>query len=279
MMAINIGPFKQAVRFNSPLKKGKVLVVYIDYTRNVNRPTITISNVPFNASTYDAFTLIKVSDGLGNPSVVDPVSDDMLKYLWLWSKPPYLPAISPDFQTSGRALLFMNIDKIKAAAAPGVEEFTFRINIPAGGDDEVIAGTAYWIWSSALGATTFEENQEHPFTSGDPRPGHGGIITFPYLCADPAEQAEFMSSGDPSLNTHDEPTTTTFAANLAWNTAVVSYNGRRSFPAGANNVPGWPDDGVSGQNANLGPPDSKTESATIVVHVNLNTLAVTFGAP
>jgi len=253
-----------------------ILVLEFSYQRNGPRPAFALLDLPFTSTSYGLFDSVIVNnDGAGNPTPVNPITNDMLKFLRLWNRPPYSTKI--EGSNRGNAILFFNLRKIRASLPQIENTFTFKIATPASSPITTI-GVEYWCWSDAFGAGSLEENEANPFTTGDPRFPPFGVITIPTAFATAGEASAFAALFiAPEMFVTSRAVSHTRPDGLSWDLRVSSYRKRTNFPTAPDNSPEWDlDDAVDGtvQSA-ASSSDSTIPAYLITVQVGTRTLAVT----
>lgn len=253
-----------------------ILVLEFSYRRNGPRPAFTLRDLPFASTTYDLFDSVIVNnDGEGNPAPGDPITQDMLKSLRLWNRPPYFRTI--EGSNRGHAILFFNLRKIRATLQQSENAFTFKVATPVSSPITTI-GVEYWCWSDAFGAGSLEENEENPFTTGDPRFPPFGVITIPTAFATAGEANAFAALFiAPEMFVTSRAVSHTRPDGLGWDLRVSSYRKRTNFPTAPDNSPEWDlDDAVDGtvQSA-AGSSETIIPAYLVTVQVDFRTLAVT----
>lgn len=271
---IRLDPFQRIV--NVGWGGVDILVLEFSYERNGQRPTFTLRDLPFTSTTYNLFDSVIVNnDGMGNPTPGNPITQDMLKYLRLWNRPPYLA--SSEGGTNGNAILFFNLRKIRASLPQGATAFTFKIATPAS-VPITTSGVEYWVWSNAFGASSLEENEAHPFTTGDPRFPPFGIITIPTAFGTPEDAAAFATLFvAPQMFVTSRPFSYTHPDGLRWVLRASTYRKRTDFPTQSNNSPDWnPEEAIEGTTQSAaGSSEIAVPAYLVTVDVNIRTLSVT----
>lgn len=109
---VSLDPFQRIVKVG--WGGVDILVLEFSYRRSGPRPGFTLRDLPFTSATYDLFDSVIVNnDGAGNPTPGNPITQDMLKFLRLWNRPPYFR--TDEGGTRGNAILFFNLRKIRAS--------------------------------------------------------------------------------------------------------------------------------------------------------------------
>jgi hypothetical protein len=252
-----------------------ILVLEFNYRRNGPRPAFTLRDLPFTSTTYDLFDSVIVNnDGAGNPAPGNPITNDMLKFLRLWNRLPYFRSI--EGSNRGRAILFFNLRKIRVSLPQGASTFTFKIATPAS-SPITTSGGEYWCWSNAFGAGSLEENEENPFTTGDPRFPPFGVITIPTAFATAGEASAFAALFiAPEMFVTSRVVSHTQPDGLGWDLRASSYRNKTNFPTAPDNSPDWDlDEAIDGTEQSA---SSSSESAIpaylVTVQVDTRTLAV-----
>ena len=193
----------------------------------------------------------------------------------LWNRPPYL--VSSEGGTKGNAILFFNLRKIRASLLHNPTTFTFKIATPAS-VPITTSGVEYWVWSNAFGASSLEENEAHPFTTGDPRFPPFGIITIPTASARPEDAAAFaamfvapeMLRHVPAIFRIRIPTASAGSFRLA------PYRKRTDFPTQSDNSPDWNvEEAIKGHDESATLSEIPVPAYLVTVDVNIRTLSVT----
>jgi len=253
-----------------------ILVLEFSFQRNGPRPGFTLRHLPFTSMSYDLFDSVIVNnDGVGNPAPGNPISNDMLRFLRLWNRPPYFRTI--EGSNRGNAILFFNLRKIRAGLLQGESRFSFKVATPASSPITTI-GVEYWCWSDAFGAGSLEENEANPFTTGDPRFPPFGVITIPTAFATAGEASAFAALFiAPEMFVTSRAVSHTRPDGLGWDLRVSSYRKRTNFPTVPDNSPEWElGEAIDGTEQSA---SSSSESAIpaylVTVQVDTRTLAVT----
>ena len=252
-----------------------VLVLEFSFRRNGPRPSFTLRNLPFTSATYDLFASVIVNnDGAGNPAPSNPITPEMLKHLRLWNRPPYF--VSDEGGNRGNAILFFNLRRIRASLPQGEQLITFKIATPASSPITTI-DVEYWCWSNAFGAGSLEENEENPFTTGDPRFPPFGIVVIPTAFATAGEASAFAALFiAPEMFVTSRAVSNTRPDGLRWNMRATSYPSKRNFPVGPTNTPGWDLGEARGGTAqSTSGSEPPIPAHLVTVQVDVRTLAVT----
>lgn len=252
-----------------------VLVLEFSFERNGPRPAFTLRDLPFTSSTYDLFASVIVNnDGAGNPSPTNPITPEMLKHLRLWNRPPYL--VSDEGGNRGNAILFFNLRRIRPSLPQNENTFTFKIATPAS-SPITTTGVEYWCWSNAFGAGSLEENEENPFTTGDPRFPPFGVIGIPTAFGTAEEAGAFAAMFiAPEMFVTSRSFSHTRPDGLGWDLRASSYRKKTNFPTGPDNSPNWDlGEAIDGtvQSAS-GSSESAIPAYLVTVQVDTRTLAV-----
>lgn len=225
-------------------------------------PRFTLQDLPFAGDAFDIFQdTIRASDGQGSPGVVNPISKEMRKFLYLWSTQPEKSGPGSDNVCTGKALLFFNCGKIFARLPRDDKEtksFSFKIKTPAGGI-ESHTDTFYWLWDS-LWASSLDDNLAHPYTTGDPFSPYPptdprSIMTIPHAFSDPAEAARYQAVMSPVgfMQVEARTETITTRNGLNWNTELTTYSRKINFPVGEGTAtPNWTVEGKERQRDQVG---------------------------
>jgi hypothetical protein len=269
---IRLDPFQRIV--NVGWGGVEILVLEFSYERNGPRPAFTLRDLPFTSATYDLFDSVIVNNDGGNPTPGNPITQDMLKFLRLWNRPPYL--VSDEGGNRGNAILFFNLRKIRASLPQGASTFTFKV-ATAASSPITTSGVEYWCWSNAFGAGSLEQNEENPFTTGDPRFPPFGIITIPTAFGTAEEAGAFAALFiAPELFVTSRPFSHTRPDGLGWDLRASSYRKKTNFPTGSDNSPNWDlGEAIDGtvQSAS-GSSESAIPAYLVTVQVDTRTLAV-----
>lgn len=153
-------------------------------------------------------------------NVVNPVSKDMRTRGLEWS------AVSG----AGRSLTFFNPQTLTPKIT---DEFEFYVVAPPSIPESDT--TIYWIWGPSFLFSSFEDNLEHRYTTGD---GHGNVVSIPLGFASAAERADFLSVGfTPPFETH-ETTEHEDANSVNWVMKFATYR-TSNFNLSAPSTPAW----------------------------------------
>ena len=220
-------------------------------------PHFTLQDLPFTGDTFDIFQdTIRVSDGQGSPGVVNPISKEMRKFLYLWSKSPEKNGPGSDNVCIGKALLFFNCGKIFARLLRddnNTQSFSFKIRTPAGGI-ESHSDVFYWLWDS-LWSSSLDDNLAHPYTTGDPFVGPFSIMTIPRAFSTASEAASYQAVMSPAgfMQVEARTETQTTRNGLTWNTSLTTYSRKINFPVGEGSAtPNWTVEGKESQRDTAG---------------------------
>ncbi len=270
---VSLDPFQRIV--NVGWGGVDILVLEFSYRRSGPRPVFTLRDLLFTSTTYDLFDSVIVNnDGAGNPSPGNPITQDMLKFLRLWNRPPYFR--TDEGGTRGNAILFFNLRKIRASLPQNATTFTFKVATPAS-SPITTSGVEYWCWSNAFGAGSLEENEENPFTTGDPRFPPFGIITIPTAFGSAEEAGAFAAMFvAPEIFVTSRAVSHTRPDGLGWDLRVSSYRNKTDFPTGSDNSPNWDLGEAKGGTVESASGSSETSipAYTVTVEVDIRTLAV-----
>jgi hypothetical protein len=253
---------------------GEIVVLEFSFRRGGPRPPFTLSGLPFTSATYDLFAGVIVNnDGSGNPAIDNPITGAMLQRLRLWNRTPYFT--SDEGGNRGNALVFFNLGRIKAGMPQGSPEFSFKIATPAS-SSITTTSVEYWVWSNAFGAGSLEQNEENPFTTGDPRFPPFGVIVIPTAFDTAGEAGAFagLFSAPPMFVT-SRIASRTRPDGLRWNLRVTSYRGRRNFPSGPANTPDWlVEEAIGGTVQSAAGSDPPIPAYEVTVRADTRTLAI-----
>ena len=224
---VRLDPFQRIV--NVGWGGVDILVLEFSYERNGPRPGFALRGLPFTSTTYDLFDSVIVNnDGAGNPTPANPITNDMLKFLRLWNRPPYFRTI--EGSNRGNAILFFNLRKIRAGFPQGEDIFTFEITTPATTSGRTETGTSYFVW---LPFVSWEEALEHP----------GLWIDSIWGTAAEAEaRLSNLSGGGGQSSAYvirAEPFETTIPDSMSWDMQATTYRKKTNFPTDAQNRPDW----------------------------------------
>jgi hypothetical protein len=265
--------------------RGGANILMLHFAVNVRDHTPRpISMQPFALeSVSDIFTdPIHIHDAhLPTPTVVNPINAAMIAHSFVWNRTPLKPGLSVDLGYKWKAVLFLNLGRIKSLSAiVHPETYDVVINFPAS-EKRTETGVILYAF------TTFgvEDNWEqakasapHPFSAvqyevGGPFTVVGNIQVF----GNTAERALFLSlNGD--WFSHDEPATGDIFDLLDWEVKAYTYKGRKTFPLKTDTLdPDYPVDEkqigfkVEHDHATV---DVQIPSRTVTFTVNLKTLTL-----
>lgn len=216
-------------------------VIALDFSINTRGfPTFTISDFPFPGGNYSLFQdSIKVGDGIGNPGVVNPVSQEMRKHLYAWQFTPTKAGPNSDFICTGEALVFFNLSKIIFDAVrsdPSRKDVTLCIvDAPAGGT-EIHDSVTYWLWDNSF-ASSFEQALLNPLTTGDPfspfpPTDPRSVMTLPRGFSSAAARAPYLELGVASWFSAETSETTTMKNHLRWSLEAFAFQRKTNFSEG-----------------------------------------------
>lgn len=215
------------------------------------------------------------------PIIVNPINSAMISHSFVWNRTPVKPGLSGDLRYKWKAVLFLNLAKIKTlAAVVHPETYDVVINFPASEkrtETGVIlyAFTTFGVeddWEAAKAAAP------HPFSAvqyevGGPFTVVGNIQVF----GNTAERALFLSlNGD--WFSHDEPSSGDIFDLLDWEVKAYTYKVRKNFSLNASLDPTYPADAnqigfkVEHDHATV---DVQIPARTVTFTVNLKTLTLT----
>lgn len=225
---VRLDPFRNIV--NVGWATGHIAVLTFQFSmQSASFPDFTLIDLPIGSSFRIFFDTAKIPDS--GVSIVNPISKEMLKALAIWSAVPEQLGPRSDGVNQGKALIFFNLSKVIAEARKNNPLSTSvvlgRLTTPTGGV-ETISATFYWLWDDTFGATSLEENQAFPFTTGDPI--HGGVMTVPRAFDNSGDRDAYLTLGVTAW--HGAATTETNDANnnLIWSTELNSWNHKFNFP-------------------------------------------------
>lgn len=270
---VRLDPFQRVV--NVGWGGVDILALEFSYRRSGPRPGFMLRDLPFTSTTYDLFDSVIVNnDGAGNPNPGNPITKEMLKFLRLWNRSPHL--VTDEGGTRGDAILFFNLRKIRASLPQNATTFRFKIATPAS-SPITTSGVEYWCWSNAFGAGSLEENEEHPFTTGDPRFPPFGVIAIPTAFGSSEEAGAFAAMFvAPEMFVTSRAVSHTRPDGLGWNLRASTYRGKMNFPTSVNNSPNWNLGEAKGgtMQAASGSSETSIPAYTVTVEVDVRTLAI-----
>ena len=238
-----------------PLKKivgvgwsgGNVLVVRIDTRVNNHTPRLTtIEDLQFAVGLIDAYAeaINEHDDHAPPPDVINPMGGDMRAHTFMWNCPPYkLDTAGDESPHTWKAILFLNLSRIRSFLATSDPEYAFTIRFPAS-EHHTEGGTVYWAFADPFG-NPFEYYLEHPATTGAviDAEGHTGVVNSPIAFGSAAERDAFLGWNADSLppwHTFDEPQPESdLNDGLQWRVAGRTYKKRNDFPTDGENAPLW----------------------------------------
>lgn len=281
MPPVRLDPFQNIVNVGWG-GRFKLLVLLVHFTRSLESiPQFRLRSLGLTEDIIDVFTEDLIKYGIGDgalPDVVNPISDAMVARLRLWNYAAYLPAVS-EVGIEGRAIFFFNLTRIAGALAPGATSYSFELTTPATGPTQVVQVPVWWVWSPNFGATTLEENQANPFTTGNPSGIGPDPVTIPIALFSEADANQFVEGViSPTYiieqRLEDEET----ADEISWDYLALPYLEERDFPVDAENNPTWfvlATAGTPAADAESGSSEGTPLTArTITFTVSLSTLDV-----
>ena len=226
---------------------GNVLVLRIETRVNNHTPRLTtIEDLQFTGSLIDAYaeTINEHDDHVPPPDIVNPMDGDMRAHTFMWNCPPYkLDTGGDESSHTWKAIVFLNLSRIRSFLDTSDPEYVFTIHFPAS-EHHTEGGTVYWAFADPFG-NPFEYYLEHPTTTGAviDADGHTGIVNSPIAFGSEAERAAFLSWNAGSLppwHTFDEPLPESdLNDGLQWNVRGRTYKKRNDFPTDEENAPLW----------------------------------------
>ena len=175
-----------------PLKKivgvgwggGNVLVLRIETRVNNHTPRLTtIEDLQFTGSLIDAYaeTINEHDDHVPPPDIVNPMDGDMRAHTFMWNRPPYkLDTAGDESAHTWKAIVFLNLSRIRSFLDTSDPEYVFTIHFPASEHHRKVGRS---IGPSPIrSAIRFEYYLEHPLQRLAPvyrRGGHTGSSTRP----------------------------------------------------------------------------------------------------
>ena len=262
---VRLDPYQRIV--NVGWGGADILVLEFRYQRNGPRPAFTLRDLPFTSTTYDLFDSVIVNnDGARSPTPGNPITNDMLKFLRLWNRPPYFRTI--EGSSRGNAILFFNLRKIRAGLPRGASTFTLKIDTPGTTGGRTETETTYYVW---LPFVSWEEALEHP----------GLWIDSVWGTAAEAEaRLSNLSGGGGQSSAYvirAEPFSYEIPDTLSWDLQATTYRKQRDFPVDAQNRPDWDiDQAIGGTNEDGAGSSASTPlpSYVVTVEVDIRTLSV-----
>lgn len=193
-------------------------------------PVVTLSDMIVGSS-FNIFTeQVKIG---GAATVVNPISDEMRRELYVWNAVPEKEGPNDDEISTGKALIFFNLGKLIAKVRQTDDTATSlllgKITTPAG-TIETHEDPAYWLWDDTFGATSLEENLANPFTTGDPLVGPSAVMTVPRAFEDSASRDAYLALGVTSWHGANTIETTQGNNEVAWETTLTSWSRKKNFP-------------------------------------------------
>ena len=159
---------------------GNVLVLRIETRVNNHTPRLTtIEDLQFTGSLIDAYaeTINEHDDHAPPPDIVNPMDGDMRAHAFMWNRPPYkLDTGGDETPHTWKAIVFLNLSRIRSFLDTSDPEYVFTIHFPAS-EHHTEGGTVYWAFADPFG-NPFEYYLEHPATTGAviDADGHTGIV-------------------------------------------------------------------------------------------------------
>ena len=229
---------------------GNVLVLRIETRVNNHTPRLTtIKDLQFAGTLIDAYseTINEHDDHVPQPDIVNPMDGDMRAHTFMWNRPPYkLDAGGDDSPHAWKAIIFLNLSRIRSFLHTSDPEYVFTAHFPAS-EHHSEGGTAYWAFADPFG-NPFEYYMEHPATTGAviDAEGHTGVVNSPIAFGSEAQRAAFLEWNAGSLppwHTFDEALPDTdLNDGLQWKVRGRTYKKRNDFPTDEENAPLWDED-------------------------------------
>jgi hypothetical protein len=278
MASVVVSPLERISRVSWPGNRLLVVSIRIQRFGTTSTPAnVEFRDLTFRTPSQDVFASgVKwdIAAVRPIPSVVDPVSKEMLNGLYGWGRTPFFSVIEEGMYFKSH--FFFNLPRVRSALRAGVESYEFVIRTPATGPTRHLSGTAWYVWDTGQG--TLDMALANPVTAGDPRNVPYGVITLPFITASEAEATALSIMVTPSWLVGSRPVDFDVIDAINWRVRAATYKKRRSFPLIDLNDAGWDEgEAVSASDAGLiGDSDTHPLPAKdLRVSVNLKTLQVT----
>jgi hypothetical protein len=266
----------KSVHFGSENDNAVVTVEYATSQVSATAPpTITLSHLPWTTGSFD------LGDA-GGFHVTDHTTGKDLMLV----PPPYKIVSEGDAAMRGIVFFYMeSISRYVPVITHQPRVFEFHLAMPGTGGSHIVDTPVYWLWGSDFGATTLEENQAHPFTTGDPFNPPFGIMTLPRAFDSPGPRDTYLGLGVATWHGADRIDHVPVSDAGDWNAFVTSYSPkiRTTFPINSQDVPEWDTSVNSGYSQQVKVPQYAPSNDTVVAAmvvkflVNLDTLAISSG--
>lgn len=263
---------------------GNVLVLRIETRVNNHAPRLTtIEDLQFTDSLMDVYaeTINEHDDHVPPPAIVNPMDGEMRAHAFMWNRLPYkLDIDGGDSPHTWKAIIFLNLSRIRSFVDSSDLEYVFTIHFPAS-EHHTETGTVYWAFADPFG-NPFEYYLEHPTTTGAviDGDGHTGVVNSPIAFGSVAERAAFLSWNAGSLppwHTFDEPTPPSdLNDGLQWKVQGRTYKKRNEFPTDEQNTPLWDESTAIGgaEEHAYSVIATPIPACVVTVAVNLDTLEI-----
>ena len=228
---------------------GNVLALRIDTDVNNHTPRLTtIENLQFTGSLIDAYaeTINEHDDHVPPPDIVNPMDGDMRAHTFMWNRPPYKLDTSGDESShTWKAIVFMNLSRIRSFLDATDPEYVFTIHFPAS-EHHTEGGTVYWAFADPFG-NPFEYYQEHPTTTGAviDAEGHTGVVTTPIAFGSAPQRDAFLGWNAGSLPpwvAFDEPSSGSEPTTVSNGRSGAAHTRSAMTSPRTQNAPLWDED-------------------------------------
>jgi hypothetical protein len=262
-----------------------ILLLHFAVNVSVHEPypiTVQPSALDLVSNVFDN-TIHQHDAHLPIPVIASPtINAAMIAHSYLWNRAPLKPGLGVDLRYMWKAVLFLNLAKIKTLpAVVRPETYDVVVAFPAS-EKKPVTGIILYAFTTFGVEDDWEAakaSAPHPisdvqFVLDGPHTLVGNILTF----GNPAERAQFLALNGEWFS-HDEPATGDTFDLLDWEVKAYTYKGRKTFPLKADTLePDYPVDEkqisfqVQHDHATF---DVQIPARTVTFTVNLKTLTMT----
>lgn len=263
-----------------------ILMLHFEASSEVHPPrTIDVSAIGIGTISSVFDNPIHIHDNFNNPvpTVVNPMSLGMVSHTLVWNRAPKKPGGGSDNVFEWKAVLFLNIGRIKTFY--DIEEpdnhYDIVVRFPAS-EKTTETGVILYAFADVFG---WEYHFSHPQVTGAIIDDHGtfGIVGTVQVFGSETARSDFLGWNSGSLPpwvAHDEPASGDVYDRFAWQLRAYTFKRRKDFPLKSDTL--LPDFSLSDDKAK----DAKSDNAhatvdvqipaiTVTVTVNTKTLALT----
>lgn len=266
MTAVRLDPFKRIVNVGWPVAS-PVLVIEVDYNSTFFLPGAFNISTPFGS--FNLFSAIHEHIVDHDASVVNPITKDMLRFLYAWtSNPFYKNGPTADKAYKGSAWVFFSLATIGKLLSPTATELVLTISTPASPGDSIEPSTTYYVWDNLV---SFEEALAHP------------SLHIAYV-GNEAEANEVLANlhagGSTSYIITTVTTESAIHRTFHWFINALIYRDRLDFPfaivSGDDHAtPAWTFSEFTSIGVHGDTPPRPLPARTLTIKINRKTLAIT----